>query len=75
MFFTPEQVKGRIKNIAKVNQADARVLMRIVIRQIKCGCLRQIICGYKRPVRERTSTFPAAILSSYLRKGAATQIV
>lgn len=31
MFFTPEQVKGRIKNIAKVNQADARVLMRIYI--------------------------------------------
>ena len=33
MFFTPEQVKGRIKNIAKVNQADARVLMRIYMME------------------------------------------
>ena len=31
--FTPEQVKGRIKNIAKVNQADARVLMRIYMME------------------------------------------
>ena len=33
MFFTPEQVQGRIKNIAKVNQADARVLMRIYMME------------------------------------------
>lgn len=33
MFFTPEQVKGRIKNIAKVNQADARVLMCIYMME------------------------------------------
>lgn len=29
MQLTPEQVKGRIKNIAKVNNADARILMRL----------------------------------------------
>lgn len=29
MQFTPEQVKGKIKNIAKENKADARILMRI----------------------------------------------
>ena len=46
-----------------------------VIRQIKCGCLRQIICSHECPVRGRSGTFPTAILSSYLRKGAATQIV
>ena len=29
MQFTPEQVKGKIKNIAKENKEDARILMRI----------------------------------------------
>ena len=29
MQLTPEQVKGRIKNVAKENKADARTLMRI----------------------------------------------
>ena len=30
MQLTPEQVKGRIKNVAKENKADARTLMRMV---------------------------------------------
>ena len=34
MFFTPEQVKGRIKNIAKVNQADARVMMERFLERV-----------------------------------------
>lgn len=29
MGFTPEQIKGRIKSVAKQNNADARTLMRI----------------------------------------------
>ena len=29
MSLSPAQVKGRIKNIAKANAADARILMRI----------------------------------------------
>ena len=29
MPLTPEQIKGRIKNIAKDNNADARILLRI----------------------------------------------
>lgn len=29
MQLTPEQVNGRIKNVAKENKADARTLMRI----------------------------------------------
>ena len=28
MGFTPEQIKGRIKSVAKQNNADARTLMR-----------------------------------------------
>ena len=31
MGFTPEQIKGRIKSVAKQNNADARTLMRIYI--------------------------------------------
>lgn len=33
MNFTPEQVKGRIRNIAKQNGADARTLMRIFMME------------------------------------------
>lgn len=33
MQLTPEQVKGRIKNVAKVNKADARTLMRIYMME------------------------------------------
>ena len=33
MQLTPEQVKGRIKNLAKVKNADARVLMRIYMME------------------------------------------
>lgn len=33
MKFTPEQVKGRIKNVAKQNNADARTLMRIYMME------------------------------------------
>lgn len=33
MSLTPEQIKGRIKNVAKQNNADARVLMRIYMME------------------------------------------
>ena len=33
MKFTSEQVKGRIKNVAKQNDADARTLMRIYMME------------------------------------------
>ena len=33
MQLTPEQVKGRIKNAAKENKADARTLMRIYMME------------------------------------------
>ena len=33
MKLTPEQVKGRIKNVAKQNDADARTLMRIYMME------------------------------------------
>ncbi len=33
MRLTPEQVKGRIKNVAKMNKADARTLMRIYMME------------------------------------------
>lgn len=33
MQLTPEQVKGRIKNIAKVNNVDARILMRLYMME------------------------------------------
>lgn len=33
MKLTPEQVKGRIKNIAKLNNADARILMRLYMME------------------------------------------
>lgn len=33
MQFTPEQVKGRIKNVARENKADARTLMRIYMME------------------------------------------
>lgn len=33
MGFTPEQIKGRIKSVAKQNNADARTLMRIYIME------------------------------------------
>lgn len=33
MQFTPEQVKGRIKNIARQNNADARILLRIYMME------------------------------------------
>ena len=33
MGFTPEQIKGRIKSIAKQNNADARTLMRIYMME------------------------------------------
>lgn len=33
MQLTPEQVKGRIKNVAKENKADARTLMRIYMME------------------------------------------
>lgn len=33
MQMTPEQVKGRIKNVAKENKADARMLMRIYMME------------------------------------------
>ena len=33
MQLTPEQVKGRIKNVAKENKADARMLMRIYMME------------------------------------------
>lgn len=35
MGFTPEQIKGRIKSVAKQNNADARTLMRIYIDRIE----------------------------------------
>ena len=34
MQLTPEQVKGRIKNVAKENKADARTLMRIYMMEL-----------------------------------------
>ena len=34
MQLTPEQVKGRIKNVAKENKADARTLMRIYMMRM-----------------------------------------
>lgn len=47
MGFTPEQIKGRIKSVAKQNNADARTLMRIYMRptrlQILTGTLRQLV--------------------------------
>ncbi len=33
MQLTPEQVKGRIKNFARQNNADARILMRIYMME------------------------------------------
>lgn len=33
MGFTPEQIKGRIKSVAKQNNADARTLMRIYMKE------------------------------------------
>lgn len=33
MGFTPEQIKGRIKSVAKQNNADARTLMRIYMME------------------------------------------
>ena len=33
MQLTPEQVKGRIRNVAKENKADARTLMRIYMME------------------------------------------
>lgn len=33
MGFTPEQIKGRIKSVAKQNNADARILMRIYMME------------------------------------------
>ena len=33
MYLTPEQVKGRIKNIAKQNHSDARTLVRIYMME------------------------------------------
>ena len=33
MSLTPEQIKGRIKNVAKQNNADARVLLRIYMME------------------------------------------
>lgn len=33
MQLTPEQVKGRIKNVANENKADARTLMRIYMME------------------------------------------
>ena len=33
MGFTPEQIKGRIKSVAKQNHADARTLMRIYMME------------------------------------------
>lgn len=33
MQLTPEQVKGRIKNVAKQNDADARTLMRVYMME------------------------------------------
>ena len=34
MGFTPEQIKGRIKSVAKQNNADARTLMRIYMMDL-----------------------------------------
>ena len=34
MGFTPEQIKGRIKSVAKQNNADARTLMRIYMMSV-----------------------------------------
>ena len=33
MYLTPEQIKGRIRNLAKENNADARILMRIYMME------------------------------------------
>jgi PP-loop superfamily ATP-utilizing enzyme len=33
MQLTPEQVKGRIKNVARQNDVDARILMRIYMME------------------------------------------
>ena len=33
MRLSPEQVKGRIKNIAKQNDADARILLRVYMME------------------------------------------
>ena len=33
MSLTPEQIKGRIKNVAKQNNADARILLRIYMME------------------------------------------
>ena len=48
MGFTPEQIKGRIKSVAKQNNADARTLMRIYIQEsdgkhLSAGGLRKNI--------------------------------
>jgi hypothetical protein len=39
MQLTPEQLKGRIKNTAKANHADPRMLMRIYMIERHTGCL------------------------------------
>ena len=41
MGFTPEQIKGRIKSVAKQNNADARTLMRIYMMERFLGRLAQ----------------------------------
>lgn len=33
MSLTPEKIKGRIKNVAKQNNADARILLRIYMME------------------------------------------
>ena len=47
MGFTPEQIKGRIKSVAKQNNADARTLMRIYMME-----------RFLRPQRKRSEAVP-----------------
>ena len=47
MALTGEQVKGRIKNLAKIHKADARVLMRIyMMERFLESCQRLLDSNY-----------------------------
>lgn len=57
MGFTPEQIKGRVKSVAKQNNADARTLMRIYMME---RFLEESYIKSKTVLRlrQKTSVFP-----------------
>ena len=69
MGFTPEQIKGRIKSVAKQNNADARTLMRIYILVRESGTEPVIRVMVEAPDHDSCQKYVDEVVNVICKKG------